>query len=282
MKNRIAEVLTGREPPEPVSLAQLGMRLKEKLEVLKSLDVEVLELTEEDALAQEIEEADAYKEEIYTGIARLEEFKRHVVTVADTPRGPPGAGRTPAGNRVKLPKLSIRPFNGKLTDWTSFWDTYQSAIHNSELSNIDKFNYLKSLLGPGAVEAIAGLALTADNYLSAIDILKKRFGNKQQIISKHMEQLLHVDAVTSQYDLKGLRHLYDTVEANVRGLRALGVASESYGALLSSVLMTKLPNELKLIVSRKVGEDEWELDGLLEAVETGTSYRTYPHTRSRE
>ena len=106
----------------------------------------------------------------------------------------------------------------------------------------------------------SGLALTADNYGSAIEILKKRFGNKQQIISKHMEQLLHVDAFTSQYDLKGLRHLYNVVESNVRSLKALG-------ALLSSILVTKLPSELRLIVSRQAGEGEWDFDTILEAVE---------------
>jgi hypothetical protein len=83
-------------------------------------------------------------------------------------------------------------------------------------------------LGPGAIEAIAGLALTADNYSAAIDILKKRFGNKQQIISKHMEQLLQVDAVTSQYDLKELRHLY---ESNVCILKVL-VNSESWSIVV--------------------------------------------------
>ena len=79
-------------------------------------------------------------------------------------RETPGATLTCAVvNKVKLPQLSIRPFNGKLTAWTSSWDSYKTAIHdNPELCNMDKFNYLLSLLGAGAIEAIAGLALTAD------------------------------------------------------------------------------------------------------------------------
>ena len=44
---------------------------------------------------------------------------------------------------------------------------------------------------------------------------------------------------------------------------------EAYGALLSSVLMSKLPTELKLIVSRQIGEEEeWKLDALLKVIET--------------
>lgn len=75
-----------------------------------------------------------------------------------------------------------------------------------------------------------------------------------------MEQLLRIDAVSSQ---QGLRRLYDTVEANVRNLMSVGVKAEAYGALLSSVLMNKLPAELKLIVSRQIGEEEWKLDSLM-------------------
>ena len=78
----------------------------------------------------------------------------------------------------------------------------------------------------------------------------------QQIITKHMDELLTVEPITSQSDLRGLGRMYDLVESQVRGLRSLGVASESYGSLLSSVLISKLPQELRLIVSREVTTGE--------------------------
>jgi len=59
--------------------------------------------------------------------------------------------------RVKLPKLSIKKFGGDLMKWVSFWDSFESSIHqNSLLSNIDKFNYLNSFLESTASESIAG------------------------------------------------------------------------------------------------------------------------------
>ena len=156
-----------------------------------------------------------------------------------------------SATKVKLPKLTLKKFNGDLTKWTPFWDSFESSIdHNPDLSEVDKFNYLNSSLEGPASEAISGLKLTAANYLEAIAILRRRFGNKQQIITKHMDVLLTVEPITSQSDLRGLRRLYDLVESQVRGLRSLGVASESYGSLLSSVLISKLPQELRLIVSR--------------------------------
>ena len=108
--------------------------------------------------------------------------------------------------------------------------------------------------------------MTSANYHEAVAILKKRFGSRQQIISRHMELLLNLEAVTSQHNIKGLRRLYDTVETHVRSLKNLGVASESYGSLLTSVLLNKLPQELRLIISWRTSEDEWTLDTLMKEV----------------
>lgn len=97
----------------------------------------------------------------------------------------------PPAPKVRLPKLTIKPFSGNISVWTTFGDTYNSTIHeNAELSDIEKFNYLRSLLTHGAAEAIAGLNLTAANYKETIQILCKCYGNKQQIVNKHMETTL--------------------------------------------------------------------------------------------
>lgn len=125
---------------------------------------------------------------------------------------------------------------------------------NPTLSSIDKFNYLTSLLESSAAEAVAGLSLTAANYDEAIATLRKRFGNPQLIVNCHMEALLSATAVSSQNDVQGLRKLHNSVEAHIRGLRALGVPAETYGGLLMSVLVNKLPPEVKLIVSRELTE----------------------------
>ena len=75
--------------------------------------------------------------------------------------------------------------------------------------------------------------------------------------------MLNVSAVTSDHHLRDLRRLYDQLEANIRSLKALGVESESYGAMLSSVLLNKLPPELRLIVSRSISTDDLDIDKLL-------------------
>ena len=273
---RILNQIDGALPavtPDSAKLSQLKLSLQEKLETLKLLDAEIVELTPEEGLVEEIEQADGYKEGVYTAMINLE---KQLSTPIATPSPATGTRTTPPplayplskSGRVKLPKLTLCPFGGDVTKWTAFWDSYESAIHkNDELSDVDKFNYLKSLLERTAHEAIAGLTLSAANYHEAVAILKKRFGNRQQIITKHMDTLLNVEPMTSAHNLKGLRCLYDDVESHVRSLKALGVASESYGSLLSSVLLNKLLQDLRLIVSRRIPDLEWDLDSLLRVVE---------------
>lgn len=70
---------------------------------------------------------------------------------------------------------------------------------------------------------------------------------------------MNITAVSSQHDVKALRKLHDTFEANIRGLRALGIPAESYGSLFTSVLVNKLPQEICLIVSREMSAERWDL-----------------------
>ena len=118
----------------------------------------------------------------------------------------------------------------ELTKWSTFWDTFEATIHNNPaLAPVQKFTYLQSLLELSAAETISGLALTAANYVEAISTLKKRYGNKQLIVSKHMEVLMNLEMVGSENGTRKLRRLLDTVETQVRALRALGVRPVARG-----------------------------------------------------
>jgi len=178
--------------------------------------------------------------------------------------GTPASSTIGQGSRVKLPKLVPKKFNGDLAKWSTFWDLFESSIHfHPDLSEIEKLNYLHTLLDGPASDAISGLKLTAPNYTKAIIILKKRYGNRQQIITKHMDLLMNIDP----HNLKELRQLHDTVESQVHCLKSLGVSADTYDSLLLSVLMNKFPQEFRLIVSRHVREDEWTLGAIMDVTE---------------
>ena len=262
-KKRLEEVdviltaVDGGAVPDPVKLSQLRLGLGEKLDYLRKLDEEILTLTDdEEEVMQGIEEADKFMQEIYDKLVKIDSCLATVPASKE-----PASGSSSYSTQARLPKLNLPKFAGDITEWVTFWDLYQAAVHNNDqISEIEKFTYLQT---KEAKDTIAGLALTAANYSEAIALLESRFGNKERIISKHMDALLALESVSWQGNTMALRSLYDKVETHLRALKALGVSSEAYNSLLPSVLMRKLPSELCLNISRRVSEDTWNLDNLM-------------------
>ena len=174
--------------------------------------------------------------------------------------------------RTRLPKLTLPKFKGNVANWTTFWDSFQSAIHNKDINDVDKFNYLNSLLEGAASRAIKGLTISEANYKSAVEILNERFGKTQHIISAHMDELMKLQP--SQNDRpSSLRFIYDKISVHVRGLSSLGVSSDQYGSLLIPIIMSKLPNDIRLQVARKSSKDVWEIDELLQIIKNEVEAR---------
>ena len=106
-----------------------------------------------------------------------------------------------------------------------------AVSRNLDISKVDKFNYLHSLLEGTEASAIQGLTLSESNYNSAIQLLKGRFGKPQQIIFAHMDELLGFLAYANERPAS-LRLVYNKINVHIRGLSALGIESEQYGSLL--------------------------------------------------
>ena len=123
---RADELLASGVPNED-KLLQLKLALSEKLEVLKNLDAEILDMIKEEDIADEIAQADGYKDEVYATLVGVERALKQITTAIPeaTPTivsSPRPTHSTHAGSHVKLPKLNIQPFKGDLTAWTSFWE----------------------------------------------------------------------------------------------------------------------------------------------------------------
>lgn len=61
------------------------MTLKEKFETIKALDTEVIDLIEDESLADEIEQADGYKETIFASLIRIEKLMEIPSTTSHSP-----------------------------------------------------------------------------------------------------------------------------------------------------------------------------------------------------
>ena len=173
LRETLTRALLDKEVIDDKEKRRLGILrglLRDKSEILKGLDEEILGGCPTDNIEGEIMEADEISSkiveavtemgtvvELSDGIATVRSSSAHVIPTAEHSREDPvdtSVRTEPDRGRAKpkLPKLILSKFSGDITRFRSFWDSFKSAVdNNEELSPIDKFNYLQALVeGPAA------------------------------------------------------------------------------------------------------------------------------------
>ena len=159
---------------------------------------------------------------------------------------------------AKLPKLHLRGFNGDIQDWQPFWEQFQHNVDKrTDLPDVTKFSYLRSVLSGDAEKAIAGLSLTGASYRTAIEILQDRFGRESKIIFTHVQALLGV-AVPDRPSVEALWTLYGDLQNHIRSLNNMNITGDQYGVILTPLILSRLPASLRL---------EWAREGERAAAE---------------
>lgn len=115
-----------------------------------------------------------------------------ILTHAQQQHAAPPA-REPAvrdADALRVPQLSITPFDGKLAKWEAFRESFVHGIHErANLPAVQKLQYLKSVLRGEAEELVRNFALTAANYDSAWTLLNDRYNNRRELITAHLRML---------------------------------------------------------------------------------------------
>ena len=244
--------------------------IEEQLRELKSLDVELLAFIDEDDIEKDVVESADFAAKHRVLLAKIKSKTAVTPIIHQTPTVP---NQAPKNNFVKLPFLHVQKFGGDPTEWSSFWDVFASAIDkNDELEPVQKFNYLRSYLYGDAARAIDGFKPTNETYFEAVRLLHERFGDKQVIISGHMNKFKELKEVKSMANVKELRNLYDKVESNVRSLESVGISMDTYGTFITPEILKLLPQELRIVVTRKL-PGTWDLGLLLQVLKEELNVR---------
>ena len=287
------------------------VQLKEKRQVLQQLDNQILGKCPSTDIDRETEEATEVSTRIIEIATKLEDFAlgkyatRHEPVINATPNVSTPAPSNPAPapisltptrevsppnsldrsnsesmnfrQQVRLPKINLPRFNGDITRFQSFWQSFKCSIDENEtISDVHKMNYLMSLLEGPAYKALQGFEVTDENYNHAKETLQKRFGNQQTIIGTHMKALLSIEGHKNMKTTE-LRELYDNVNVHIRGLEALGISSDKYGCLLIPVILKSMPEEINLIVARNTSQDVWNIKETMEIIRTEIEARERSH-----
>ena len=175
----------------------------EKQRTLSKIDQGVLELCELTEIEREMQQSENIVSKILETKQQIKEVQKEVQVETEVNRTSNASetrsdrssvterrrSATPKQVKPKLPKLVLSKFPGDITTFSMFIDSFESAIDNNpELSVINKFNYLSSLVECPAARAIQELT----NYEAAKENLKQRYGRPQQVTAAHMDEELKI------------------------------------------------------------------------------------------
>ena len=167
---------------------------------------------------------------------------------------------------AKLPKIEFEPFYGDIAMFEQFWSLFKACIDvNDSLSDAAKLTYLISLLKGDASSVVAGMNVTPKNYELAKTLLTSRYGQPQKVIHTLFQKLLNIDHCSS--DFKHLRTFYDTLLMNKRSLENQGVNIDEHSVLLTSQILSKLPQHVRAKCVSSFGGGDWLVSRMMTTLE---------------
>lgn len=169
-------------------------------------------------------------------------------------KGEPAAGNNPDLTRqsiitpetcesIKFPEIPLPSFNGDITCWIEFRDTFDALINQSNLKNIQKYKYLRSCLKGNALEVIGSLEYSEESYRLAWQLLCERFNNPKILVNNHLRGLFLIDQVPSAP--MALRGLIDNISKHLRTLKNLDIPIADWDILIIFFIIPKLEKSLQ-------------------------------------
>lgn len=121
-------------------------------------------------------------------------------------------------SKINLPPIKLSTFAGSYKDWIGFRDLYKSLVHDKiGIPDIQKLHYLKTNLAGDAAKTIDALALTANNYQDAWDIIQKKYERTRCIIESHIKSLINMCTINKNSIFSSV----DEIQKTIRSLAAL-------------------------------------------------------------
>lgn len=142
---------------------------------------------------------------------------------------------------IKLPVINLTKFSGDLNKFQEFHDTYLSLVHdNSNLSDIERFHYLRSVLEGEALEVLHSIPFSAANYRNAWELLCERFLNKQLLAHNNIKLILNLPSMQKEV-YSQMREIQDGLAKQLKSLRSLNLnETQLFESLIIFIISSKL------------------------------------------
>lgn len=157
-------------------------------------------------------------------------------------------------SNVKLPKINLLTFEGDIKKFPSFISNFNSLVHeNQSLSNIEKFNYLTSVLKGQPLNLVKNLPLLDENYFIAYDSLISRYQNKRLLATAYWKEIDNFRPIAND---KSLRSLLDVFHENLSALKLLGFPVDQWNFILMQMLIDRLDSHTLKVFEREYASSD--------------------------
>ncbi|XP_055615337.1 uncharacterized protein LOC129761626 [Toxorhynchites rutilus septentrionalis] len=145
-----------------------------------------------------------------------------------------------AGFHLRLPKIGLPKFDGDLSSWLSFRDTFTSMVHsNADIPTVAKLQYLLQSLEEEAHKPFESTDISADNYSLTWDALLKRYDNKRYLKRQLFRALYDLPSLKRESP-QDLHNLVDDYQRHVKALAKLNEPVIHWDTPLINLLSYKL------------------------------------------
>ncbi|KAL6735192.1 hypothetical protein Aduo_005656 [Ancylostoma duodenale] len=249
-------------------------------ELLREYAIELAEL--ENASQKDQDDFEEYSSKAETALtsafdytlllqARLRAFKSCVDQMI------PSASRTTLGENIlngrspttkfELPTLPIPTFRGNIWDWANFWELFNANVHSQPLPDLYKFNYLLNALKGEAYESVKKFQVTPDNYMKAIDFLRNKYENTEELVTRLIDRLENCQLRSPL--LKDQRSLLEQIQVVIMQLLRQGEQVD--GQWFIKQVLSKFPTTVQRKVLTKrhslPAENPFKMETLLKFLE---------------
>ncbi|GFW21752.1 integrase_H2C2 domain-containing protein [Trichonephila clavipes] len=133
---------------------------------------------------------------------------------------------------AKMPKLELPQFHGEMEFWITFKELFQATvIDNSDLTEIDKLQYLFASVKGNAAKLIRGFAIKKENLKNCWELLCERYENKNQLANCQINKLFSI-RTNKVNSAKQLFEILDNCNESVRNLTVLGLEINQLSELI--------------------------------------------------
>lgn len=265
IKTKVEALAVLTTPLTPVQTRKLAAYLAEahaKRNEFEALFRRVLDLTEDEAKGLDLDkDQETIMELSIDVVSAIEALTPDLVPASPVAPNPPaGAGGTaasPAMNVISLPKLTLKTFSGDPKEWVTFYNMFNTTIHNSlTLAAVVKMQYLLGSLSGEPLSMIKSLPISAQNYITAYDLLKARYHNPRRLKMLHLNALLWTLPAIRLNSVKDWRSFLNIYNENVQALDSLDCSLSGSNPFLSAFLMAKFDSEmLKKLETHRLQND---------------------------